>query len=346
MNNKDKTVRCDLCEHRCLLKNGQIGICGVRQNIDGKIKLLTDSRVTFSIDPIEKKPFYHFMPHSLVFSIGTYGCNFGCLFCQNFYLSQEPKNIIKQTKDFKKASLLIKDLVNSTHSKLTPEKIVDFCVKNNIKIIAYTYNEPTIFFDYNIKVMKLAKQAGLKNVYVSNGYMTLETIEKLKPYLDAINIDLKAFTNEFYSKVCFSKLDPVLRNIKQFVKKGIWVELTTLLIPDYNDSEKELNDMASFIASISSEIPWHISRFFPTYKMMDVPVTPIESLEKAAKIGKKHGLKYVYIGNIQGPLSLKYNATYCPKCKKPIIIRKGYEVYSKMDKNKCPICGTKIAGVF
>lgn len=272
----DCKVKCLSCKHYCTIADGKYGICGVRKNKKGKLYLEVYGKpIAVAIDPIEKKPFRHFLQGTEVFSIGTIGCNFKCEFCQNSDISQVRQKNIRITE-------------------FSPSDIVDYCLKNKIPSIAYTYNEPTIFFEYTYDTAKLAHKKGIKNVYVSNGYYSKEAIDMIKPYLDAVNIDLKAFTNEFYEKICGAKLENVLDTIKYTHKLGIWIEVTTLLVPDENDSIEEITLIAKFIKSVDSGIPWHVSAFHPAYKMMNKRRTSYEIVEKAVEIGKKVGLKFVY----------------------------------------------------
>jgi len=280
---KKDLVRCLACAHKCLIADGKTGICGVRKNINGKLMLLVYGRVvSMNVDPIEKKPLYHFLPKSKAFSIGTVGCNFKCDFCQNYDISQISKQVSKNSKIF--------------GQEVSCKKIVDIALESGCKSIAYTYNEPIIAIEFYKEVMKLAKKKGLKNIMVSNGYWSKESFEFIEKYVDAVNIDLKG-SDEFYKKLCGGKLKPVLDTIKRCVDSGIHVEITTLLIPDENDSKEELEEIAKFIASINKNIIWHISRFFPMYKMLNKEITGRESLEKAYKTGKKY-LKNVYFGNV------------------------------------------------
>lgn len=326
-------IRCLACSHYCQIAEGMTGICGVRKNLQGKLKLLVYGRpAAVNLDPIEKKPLYHFLPGSTIFSLGTYGCNFRCSFCQNWDISQ----ISKGYQNFE-------ELIEKTCEEWSPEKIVDYCLKNQIPAIAYTYNEPTVFVEYCYETMKLAKKSGIKNVFVSNGYQSKETIEIITPYLDAINIDLKSFREEFYQRFCGAHLEPVLENIKRFYKKKVWIEITTLLIPQENDSEEEIKEIAQFIAKIDKNIPWHLSRFFPAYQMLNKIPTDLATLKKAYQIGKKVGLNYIYLGNI---VDKNYESTFCPKCGKELISRIGYEIkISPSFKNgRCLYCQEKIAG--
>lgn len=276
-----ENVRCLACTHKCLIRKGQTGICNVRRNIDGELYLLVYGKLaSLAIDPIEKKPLYYFLPGSKSLSIGTMGCNFKCKWCQNYGISQ----------DFKKDELF-------GHEK-EPHEIVELAIKYGCKSISYTYNEPIIFLEFVKDVAELARKKGIKNVLVTNGYFSKESFDFISPYVDAMNIDLKSINSKVYEKYCGAKLKVVLENIKRTYDRGIHIELTTLVIPKLNDSEKELKRVAKFISSISKDIPWHISRFFPRYKMKDRSFTPKETLEKAYEIGKEEGLKYIHLGNI------------------------------------------------
>ena len=276
---KDK-VRCLACAHKCFIGNENVGICRVRKNINNKLYLLVYGKVaSMNVDPIEKKPLYHFLTGTNSFSIGTVGCNFKCDFCQNFEISQASKQ------------------GTITGEEITPEQIVDNAIKSGCESIAYTYNEPIIWIEFVKDIAKLAKEKGLKNILVTNGYFSKESFDYIKEYIDAANIDLKSFKEEFYTSYCGARLKPVLDTIKRFYDKGIHIEITTLIIPGLNDNEKELEKIAKFIASVDKKIPWHISRFFPMYKMLDKNVTPIDTLQIAYKIGTKH-LKNVYMGNV------------------------------------------------
>jgi len=282
----EKKVKCTLCNHRCVIKNGRRGICGVRENQEGTLKTLVYGKLIASnIDPIEKKPLFHFFPGSLSYSIATVGCNFKCLFCQNADIAQMPSD---------HDGMIMGDFV-------TPEDIVDAAEKGNCKSIAYTYTEPTVYFEFAYDTAKIAHEKGIQNVFVTNGYMTSEALEMISPYLDAANVDLKAFNEKFYKEICKAKLEHVKETLKLMKSLGIFVEVTTLLIPGLNDDKHELEMLAEFIVnSLGSETPWHISRFHPTYKLLDRPSTPIETLVMAREIGIKSGLRYVYTGNVPG----------------------------------------------
>lgn len=275
-------VRCNLCAHHCKIAPDKFGICGVRKNQDGKLYTHVYGDVIAShVDPIEKKPLYHFLPGSFSYSIATVGCNFKCSFCQNWQISQASK----RDKD-------------ASGYELKPEEVVREAKKNNCKSISYTYTEPTIFFEYAHDTARLAKKAGLSNIFVTNGYMTEEALEVIKPYLDACNVDLKSFREDFYRDMCQAHLGPVLNSIKTMKKLGIWVEITTLVVTGKNDSDEEFKDIAEFIAGVDPGIPWHISRFHPDFKYMEATPTPVEGLKRAREIGKKAGLQHIHLGNV------------------------------------------------
>lgn len=324
----DNQVQCLACKHFCIIQEGKTGICSVRKNISGILYLLVyGSSPAYHIDPIEKKPLFHFLPSSRVFSFGTLGCNFSCLNCQNWELSQEVKH------------------KHEIHGhELPPEKIIKLCKENKLPSIAYTYNEPAIFFEYAYDTARLAKKQGIKNIFVSNGYETEQALRKLHPYLDAMNIDLKSFSEDFYKTVCGAKLANVLETIRLAHKLGIWLELTTLIIPEKNDSDEEMAKIAKFIANISKNIPWHISAFHPNYKMSSIQPTKPEALIRAYNIGKKAGLNFIYTGNI---ISQQHSSTYCPNCKTLLIRRDGYSVIiEKLKQGRCVTCREKIPGIW
>lgn len=325
---KQNYVRCFLCPHNCVIGENKSGICGVRKNINGKLyTLVYEKTIACHLDPIEKKPLFHFYPGSLIYSFATAGCNFSCKFCQNWDISQISKNNAEIFGNEK-----------------TPKQIVEEALKLKSNSIAMTYNEPSIFFEYAYDVCVLAKKNNLKTVFVSNGYINKEPIDKIQPYLDAINIDLKSFNEDFYKKICGAKLKPVLDSIKYYYEKKIWIEITTLLIPNENDSDEEIKKIAEFIASIDKNIPWHISRFHPDYLMQDKKITSLERLEKAYNLGKKAGLKYIYLGNIPGN---KFENTYCPNCNNLLIERFGFNIIqNNLKGNKCSFCNEKISGFF
>jgi pyruvate formate lyase activating enzyme len=321
-------VSCFLCSHRCQIVDSKFGICGVRQNKAGKLYTHVFGEVIAAhVDPIEKKPLHHFLPGTTSFSIATIGCNFRCPFCQNWEISQVSKRKEEGLPGY----------------KLSPEDVVAAAKENGCKSISYTYTEPTIFFEYAYETAKLAAAQGLGNVFVTNGYMTAEALETIKPYLDACNVDLKSFREEFYHTMCQAHLEPVLESIRLMRKLGIWVEITTLVVPGENDGDDELRDIARFIAQTDLDIPWHVSRFHPDYKLTDKKATPVETLRRAYSLGKSEGLRYIYVGNVYG----ESEDTLCPSCGKALIRRQGFFVSDfKLKDSTCPFCGAHIAGVF
>jgi pyruvate formate lyase activating enzyme len=323
-----KKVQCGLCSHRCLILPGKRGICAVRENRDGILyTLVYDKVIARHIDPIEKKPLFHFLPGSQSFSLATPGCNFHCMHCQNADISQLSRDR--------------EGLVPG--EEMSPSAIVAAALKTGCKSISYTYTEPTIYFELAYDTARLAVEAGLMNVFVSNGYITPEALQVIKPYLHAANIDLKGYTDDFYRKICGARLQPVLDSIKLYHELGIWIEITTLVIPGHNDSHEELKEIAQFIKSVGEDIPWHVSRFHPTYKLTDQPVTPLDTLKRARQIGFDAGLRYVYEGNIPG----EGEDTVCWSCRKTLIKRIGFGVLENYVKGgQCGYCGAKIAGVW
>ncbi len=334
----ENSIKCLACKHYCQIVKGKTGICGVRANIDNKLFLLVKNRPSaIAIDPIEKKPLYHFKPGSKVYSIGTLGCNLRCVWCQNWELSQTVKEF--SLFDAKKAAYF----VYKNSIELTPEQAVKEAIESNSQGIAYTYNEPTIFAEYAKEIAELAKKEGLFNVFVSSGYESDETLRFLNGLIDAFNIDLKAYGNKTYLKYTGAMYDKVLDTIEKIYKKGAWIEITTLIIPKVNDDEESLNNIAEFIASLDKNIPWHITRFHPDYKMLDRPPTPIETLVKAKEIGEKHGLNFIYIGNVPNK---EFNSTYCPNCGNLVVEREFFLVKNYLENGKCPYCGYKIPGIW
>ncbi len=319
-----KGIRCLLCRHYCNLAEGQTGICGVNKNEGGRLKnLVYGKAAALNIDPIEKKPLYHFLPGSTALSIGTVGCNLQCPFCQNWQISQTG---------------------NIAFSKeVTPRQLVDTALANGCKTIAYTYNEPAVFYPFARDVALPAKKQGIKNIFVTNGMESPEAIEDMKGIIDAFNVDLKSFNPAFYKKKLKGNLEGVLDTLKRIKEGGFWLEVTTLVVPGENDSEEELNDIATFIAAeLGASTPWHISAFYPQYKMRDKIPTPLESLQRAYKAGRMNGLKYIYKGNVA-----EQGITYCPYCGQPLIVRNGYFVVkNEVAGGTCPYCNTKIDGVW
>ena len=324
---KDTEVTCALCYHRCTIGEGKRGICGVRENRKGVLySLVYGKSVSESVDPIEKKPLFHFYPGSRSFSMATVGCNFTCLFCQNSSISQMPR---KQQY--------------IAGNELHPSKIVSRAQEYACQSISYTYTEPTIYFEYAYETAQLAKEKGIANVFVTNGYTTPEALKAIHPYLDAANIDLKSFSDTFYRTLCGARLQPVLDTITLYHQLGIWIELTTLLIPSYNDSEEELRTIARFIKELDASIPWHISAFHPTYRLTDQNRTPVATLRKAREIGLDEGLRYVYEGNAPGEGG---ENTFCYNCSTLLIERVGFSIIENRIKDStCPNCQAPIDGV-
>lgn len=323
----DGSLRCRLCSHYCVIAEGKLGVCRVRENREGKLYTLVYGRtISQSVDPVEKKPLYHFYPGSNAYSIATPGCNFRCPWCQNWQISQMPRR---------------GDLMGGY--KAPPQQIVDKARASGCRSIAYTYTEPTIFFEYTLDIAKLAQRAGIANIYVTNGYMTPEMLQILHPYLDAANVDLKAFRKRTYQRYIGASLQPILENMKLMKKYGVWLEVTTLVVPDLNDDPVELRDAAQFIASeLGPETPWHISRFFPGYEMPDRPATPLRTLQQARDIGLDAGLRYVYLGNVG-----RESDTLCHHCGQMLVRRQGYGwIHSQIENGGCPNCGTPAAGVW
>jgi pyruvate formate lyase activating enzyme len=326
---EDKKVHCHLCAHECQIDPGKRGICRVRENRDGTLYSLVYGKIiSENIDPIEKKPLYHFLPGSRSYSIATVGCNFQCLHCQNYEISQYPR--------FHEG-----DVIGPLRS---PEDIVTAARENQSASISYTYTEPTIFLEFAQDTARLARAQGLRNVFVSNGFMTEPSAKALAEVIDADNVDLKSFRDEHYRKVCKARLQPVLDTIVRLKQLGVWLEITTLVIPGLNDSTEELTDIAQFIKGVGAGVPWHVSAFYPIYKMLDRPPTPVATLLKAREIGLKVGLRYVYTGNIPGKGG---ESTFCYACGALLIDRLGLHIlrYDLKD-GKCSKCQAEIDGVW
>ena len=326
----DHRVRCGICRHFCVIKPGKRGICGVRENRAGQLITLVYPRViASSIDPIEKKPLFHIKPGSRSYSIATVGCNFKCAFCQNADIAQMPadNNGMIQGR------------------QIRPESIVQDALNAGCDSIAYTYTEPTVFFELAMETARLARRQGLLNVFVTNGYMSEQALDMAAPFMDAANVDLKAFNDQFYQTWCKARIEPVKENIKQMKAAGILVEITTLLIPGLNDDATEIHALAEFIArEVGVETPWHISRFHPCYKLTDRPSTPASALETAYEAGKAAGLRYVYIGNVPGH---GFENTHCHSCNELLVERYGYTVTSHMlAGGKCPVCQAVAHGIY
>lgn len=321
-------VRCVLCAHRCRIEAGQYGLCGVRQNVDGRLYTRTYGRpVSRHLDPIEKKPLYHFLPGSLSYSVAAVGCNFRCEFCQNWQISQAK----------------VSPAVEIEAAEVSCEELVAQALRMRAQSIAYTYTEPTIFMEYALGTARLARSAGLKNVFVTNGFMTEEALECMLPWIDAANVDLKFFTDEAYRRLCSGRLEPVCDTIRRMKENGMWVEVTTLLIPGENDDDGQLEGIARFLAGIDKDIPWHVSRFHPDFRFTKAAVTPRALIEKAVSAGRDAGLRFIYPGNA-GQMEA---ATRCPWCSATVVQRQGFEVAeNRAVGGACSLCGGKIPGVF
>jgi len=347
----DNEVRCTLCPHDCRIRDGGRGACAVRFNDGGTLyTVVYDKVVSREIDPVEKKPLFHFLPGSRAYSIATVGCNLRCSFCQNWEISQWPKEELPrgfetgggaQPAPVCPQLATIEDAV--VGEAVTPEAIVDSALATGCRSIAYTYTEPTIFYELAFDTATLARDKGLKNIFVTNGFISEAPLRKLARVLDAANVDLKFFNPDSYRRISRARLEPILDAIRLYRALGVWVEVTTLVIPGVNDSEDELRDIARFVVSVGPEIPWHVSQFYPAWKMLDRPVTPVETLRRAAAIGREAGLRYVYEGNIPGE---KGENTYCPGCRALLIRRYGVRVLdNRVRGGKCPQCGAGIDGV-
>jgi len=321
-------VRCALCSHRCRIAPSKRGVCGVRENREGTLcTLVYGPVIAASVDPIEKKPIYHLYPGSESYSIAAVGCNFRCTFCQNHEISQMPR-----------------ESGRITGREMTPREVVNDAINSTSKSISYTYTEPTIFFEFAHDTGRLAREKGLKNIFVTNGFMTQEALEAASGWLDAANVDLKSFRDDFYRRHCGARLDPVLQTLKGMKKRGIWVEVTTLIIPTLNDDEGELREIAEFVRSLGDEVPWHVSRFHPRYKVQDLSPTPVKTIHRAIEIGLQAGLKHVYSGNVQGEGG---ESTQCGKCGHLLIGRQGYFITANnLRGSQCSRCGTVLAGIY
>ncbi len=323
---KDR-VHCFLCSQHCRIEPGGIGKCGVRENRGGKLFSLVYGKLIAShVDPVEKKPLFHFLPGSTSYSIATAGCNFECAFCQNADISQSPR--------------ISGEIYGRSASA---KEVADQAKKEGCASISYTYTEPTIFMEYALDVAALAKERGLENVFVTNGYMSREALDEAAPLLAAANVDLKSFDDAFYREKCGASLKPVLMTLERMKELGIWVEVTTLVIPGLNDSEAELKQIARFLVSIGAETPWHVSRFHPAFNMMDARPTPVETIRRARRIGLEAGLRYVYAGNVPGD---EGENTFCHSCGALLIGRIGYSIKKhNLKGGVCVKCGTPPAGV-
>ena len=321
-------VRCSLCSHRCRIAPAKRGICGVRENREGTLHTLVYGPIiAANVDPVEKKPLYHVYPGSKSCSIAAVGCNFSCTFCQNHEISQMPR-----------------EEGRITGREMAPREVVDRAIRSSSTSISYTYTEPTVFFEFARDTGLLARREGMKNIFVTNGFMTQEALDASSGWLDAANVDLKSFRDEFYRRHCGARLGPVLETLRGMRRQGIWVEVTTLVIPTLNDDASELRDIAAFIRSLGDEVPWHVSRFFPRYRSQGLHPTPVKTIERALDIGREAGLKHVYGGNVPGSDS---DNTYCSSCGNLLIGRQGYSLaVNNLKESKCGRCGMKLAGIF
>lgn len=321
-------VRCNLCRFHCVISDGNRGICNVRENRGGALYSLVYGRICAEqVDPVEKKPLFHLLPGSLSYSIATVGCNFRCHHCQNYGISQLGKGSAIPGESRQ------------------PGEIVRRAVESGCRSISYTYTEPTIFYEFAYDTAVLACEAGLKNIFVSNGYITREALSRITPFLHAANIDLKSFNDKFYREIVHASLPELLDSLVTYRELGIWLEITTLVIPGLNDSDKELQGIADFIVSnLGKDTPWHVSRFYPTYRLTDRPPTPVATLRRAREIGLAAGLNYVYEGNVPGSGG---ESSYCPACSALLIGRSGYRIETdRLVNGACPDCKTGIAGIF
>lgn len=322
-------VACHLCAHRCIIRPGKLGICGVRLNTEGELHTRVYGMATsLAVDPIEKKPLFHFYPGSRALSLATVGCNFSCLQCQNHEISQWPRHERPDAP---------------VPGRFTaPEEVVEAALSTGSQVIAYTYTEPTIYLEYALDISRLASARGIQNVFVTNGYFTAEAVELFAPYVHAANIDLKGLDDAKLRREIKAVSGPVLRSIEDLWRRGLWVEVTTLVIPGTNDDDDQLRRIASFLAGLSPDLPWHVSRFHPTYRMLDRPATPAATLERAAHIGREAGLRYVYTGNIHLPGA---EDTICPRCGATLIERRGFDVGRlALREGRCASCQQLIAG--
>lgn len=325
----ENRVRCNMCAQECAIKPGKRGLCGVRENREGTLYSLVHGLVIAeNLDPIEKKPFFHVCPGSLSLSIASAGCNFQCIFCQNHEISQMPRE---------------RKIIPGR--KVKPEHLVGLAVESGSASIAYTYTEPTISLEFACEVAEMATDKGILNVFVTNGYLSEQALKLVSPYLDAANVDLKSFNDGFYRRYCGGRLQPVLDTLRRLREQDIWIEVTTLIIPGLNDTPEELRQLARFIRSLGAEVPWHISRFHPRYRLHTIGSTPAETIAMAREIGREEGLKYLYAGNLPGDEGEK---TFCAACGTLLIDREGYRINSinLVEGGTCPNCTTKMEGIF
>ncbi len=323
----DGGIRCFLCPHNCLIPENTTGRCKVRKNVGGRLYSLNYGKVcAIAVDPIEKKPLYHFLPSQPILSLACPGCNLSCLFCQNWQISQEVPFALNFSKE------------------IFPSEVISICKKYNCNAIACTYSEPTVFYEWAKEVCILSKEEGIFTVFVTNGFISERVVEEMW-FLNAANVDLKFFDDKLYQQICGGRLSPVLKCIEKMLEMGIWIEVTTLVIPGLNDDVSCLEKIAKFIAGLNENIPWHISAFHPAHKMANVPSTSVESLLVAEEVGREAGLNFIYIGNV----AHREANTYCPGCGKLLIRRVGFQVLENVlseNKGRCPYCGSEVAGIW
>ena len=320
-------VTCHLCAHECRIAEGRTGVCRVRKNLGGELfSLNADRVVAANIDPIEKKPLYHFLPGSSSFSIAAMGCNFSCRFCQNHAIS------------------MVVDGRDIQGDAITPEQLVALARRNRAQSISYTYTEPTVFFELAIETARLAREAGMRNVLVSNGFMTARALALLGPLLDGANIDLKSFNDDFYKTYCSARLGPVLETIRTMKAMGTRILVTTLLIPGLNDERREIANLIAFLHDVGRDIPWHVSRFFPHYQMADMPPTATAAIHAFLQLAEDNGLHFPYGGNLADS---RWSNTRCSVCHETVIERRGYQVaIAGLQSGCCRFCGAPLPGVW
>ncbi|MFH1312289.1 MAG: AmmeMemoRadiSam system radical SAM enzyme [Candidatus Eisenbacteria bacterium] len=324
----EKKVRCLVCPRQCVVGDGQRGYCRVRENIDGKYYSLVFGRVcAYHIDPIEKKPLFHFLPGTTAFSVAAVGCNLACKFCQNWEISQAKPEDVEATD-------------------LPPAKLADAATRYGSPTMAYTYTEPIVYCEYVMASAREGHERGIRSVMISAGYMNGETMRELAGAMDAIKIDLKAHSDDFYKNICSASLAPVLKTISGIKKSGTWLEIVNLIIPTLNDDDEQIESLSKWLLdNVGDEVPVHFTRFHPTYKLKNLPQTQVSSVERAREIAMAQGLKYAYVGNV--PAGHPGEHTYCPGCGKAVVKRTGYAVLSiDLENGKCSACGTVIPGVW
>ena len=343
----DKRVVCDLCHHRCVIDNNGLGICRARRNEDGYLQTLVYGRaIALTPDPIEKKPLFHFLPGTRSLSVATVGCNFTCDFCQNHHISQYLREHNPQTPTGDRRDAGETPAVPTPPGDwVPPDEIILSAQRNQCLSISFTYTEPTIFFEYALETARLARERGIANCFVSNGFMTPEAVDAIADCLDAINVDLKTFDPVTYRKVIGGRLEGVLETIAYLREKRVWIEITTLLVDGMNDSPEEIHRIARFIADLDPNTPWHVSRFHPQYRMNDTPPTAVESIQLAIQIGREEGLRHIYSGNMRDERS---ESTWCPQCGTLLIARAGYTIRENRlaPDGACPSCKTLCAGIW